>query len=154
MKNQAPGADRTPKIATLKPAEALKRVSAHKGEISLGQAVFARATCNACHTVSQNEKQKGPYLGNIAETYRRNELAESILVPNKTIAQGFATNVFSLKDGKSFVGFVTDEAGDTVSGAHGRIHRPRNGEPPRLPRVVGEKIRSVGILSVLLTSDV
>ena len=115
LKIQAPGADRTPKIATLKPAEALKRVTAHKGEISLGQAVFARATCNACHTVSQNEKQKGPYLGNIAETYRRNELAESILVPNKTIAQGFATNVFSLKDGKSFVGFVTDEAGDTVS---------------------------------------
>jgi len=115
LKIQAPGADKTPKIVTLKPAEAVKKVTAHKGDVSLGQAIFARATCNACHTVSQDEKQKGPYLGNIAETYRRNELAESILVPNKTIAQGFATNVFSLKDGKSFVGFVTDEAGDTVS---------------------------------------
>ncbi|MDF1714991.1 MAG: c-type cytochrome [Akkermansiaceae bacterium] len=115
LKIQAPGADKTPKIATLKVEDALKQVTSHKGDISLGQAVFARATCNACHTVSQDEKQKGPYLGNIAETYRRNELAESILVPNKTIAQGFATNVFNLKDGRSFAGFVTDEAGDTVS---------------------------------------
>ncbi len=115
LKIQAPGADKTPKIATLKPAEALKQITAHKGDVALGQAIFARATCNACHTVSQNEKQKGPYLGNIAETYRRNELVEAILDPNKTIAQGFATNVFSLNDGKSFVGFVTDEAGESVS---------------------------------------
>ena len=115
LKIQAPGADKTPKIATLEPDDALKKITAHKGDVSLGEAIFARATCNACHTVSQKEKQKGPYLGNIAETYRRNELAESILVPNKTIAQGFATNVFNLKNGKSFVGFVTDEAGDTVS---------------------------------------
>lgn len=115
LKIQASGADKTPKIATLKPEEALKKITAHKGDVALGQAIFARATCNACHTVSQDEKQKGPYLGNIAETYRRNELVEAILVPNKTIAQGFATNVFTLKDGKSFVGFVTDEAGDSVS---------------------------------------
>ena len=115
LKIQAPGADKTPKIATLKPEEALKKITVHKGDVALGQAIFTRATCNACHTVSQDEKQKGPYLGNIAETYRRNELVEAILVPNKTIAQGFATNVFTLKDGKSFVGFVTDEAGDSVS---------------------------------------
>jgi putative heme-binding domain-containing protein len=115
LKIRAPGTDKTPKIATLKPEEALKKITAHKGDVALGQAIFTRATCNACHTVSQDEKQKGPYLGNIAETYRRNELVEAILVPNKTIAQGFATNVFTLKDGKSFVGFVTDEAGDSVS---------------------------------------
>lgn len=42
-------------------------------------------------------------------------MAESILEPNKTIAQGFATNVFTLKDGKGFAGFVTDESGDTVT---------------------------------------
>lgn len=115
LKIQASGADKTPKLAKLKPEEAIKTVTAHKGDVSLGQAIFSRATCNACHTVSQKEKQKGPYLGNISETYRRNELAEAILVPNKTIAQGFATNVFNLKNGKSFAGFVTDEAGETVT---------------------------------------
>ena len=43
------------------------------------------------------------------------ELAEAILVPEKTIAQGFATNVFVLKDGTSKMGFVTDESGDSVT---------------------------------------
>ncbi|MDG1071656.1 MAG: ThuA domain-containing protein [Akkermansiaceae bacterium] len=115
LKIQAPGKDKTPKIATLKPAAAIKQVSGMKGDVALGQAIYTRATCNACHTVSQKEKQKGPYLGNITETYRRNELAEAILVPGKTIAQGFATNVFTLKDGSSKMGFVTDESGDSVS---------------------------------------
>lgn len=115
LKIQAPGEDETPKIATLKQEEAIAEVTAHKGDAALGQAIFARATCNACHTVSQAEAQKGPYLGNITETYRRKELAESILDPNKTIAQGFATNVFTLKDGKGFAGFVTDESGDSVT---------------------------------------
>ncbi|MDA7888346.1 ThuA domain-containing protein [Akkermansiaceae bacterium] len=115
LKIQAPGEDKTPKIATLKPAEAIAQVTKIKGDVALGQAIFTRATCNACHTVSQDEKQKGPYLGNITETYRRNELAEAILVPEKTIAQGFATNVFTLKDGSSKMGFVTDESGDSVS---------------------------------------
>jgi putative heme-binding domain-containing protein len=115
LKIQAPGEDKTPKIASLKQDDAIAQVTKHKGDAALGQAIFARATCNACHTVSQAEAQKGPYLGNITETYRRKELAESILEPNKTIAQGFATNVFTLKDGKGFAGFVTDESGDTVT---------------------------------------
>lgn len=115
LKIQTPGEDKTPRIGTLEPEAAIKQVSGMKGDIALGQAIYTRATCNACHTVSQKEKQKGPYLGNITETYRRNELAEAILVPGKTIAQGFATNVFTLKDGSSKMGFVTDESGDSVS---------------------------------------
>lgn len=115
LKIQAPGEDKTPKISTLKPEKAIELVSKHKGDAALGQAIYTRATCNACHTTSQDEAQKGPYLGNITETYRRKELAEAILLPNKTIAQGFASNVFELKDGKSFAGFVTDESGDSVT---------------------------------------
>lgn len=115
LKIQAPGEDKTPKISTLKSEKAIELVSKHKGDAALGQAIYTRATCNACHTTSQDEAQKGPYLGNITETYRRKELAEAILLPNKTIAQGFASNVFELKDGKSFAGFVTDESGDSVT---------------------------------------
>lgn len=36
-------------------------------------------------------------------------------MPNKTIAQGFKTNLFTLKDGTAQMGFVTDEAGDSVT---------------------------------------
>lgn len=115
LKIQTPGEDKTPRISKLKIADAIQQVTSHRGDNALGQAVFARATCNACHSVSLDQKQKGPYLGNITKTYRRNELAEAILVPHKTIAQGFSTNVFTLKNDKSLVGFVTHEAGDSVT---------------------------------------
>lgn len=116
LKLQAKGEDKTPKIATLAPDKALEAVLAHKGgDVALGEAVYARATCVACHTVSQSEKQKGPYLGNIVETYQRPDLAANILDPNKTIAQGFATNLVSLKDGTTLMGFVTDEQGEQVT---------------------------------------
>ena len=115
LKIQAAGADKTPKLSSLDPAKAVEMVVAHKGNAALGEAVFARATCAACHTVSQSEAQKGPYLGNIAETYKRPELAVAILEPNKTIAQGFKTNVFTLKDGTVGMGFVTDEQGEQVT---------------------------------------
>lgn len=107
--------DNTPKIATLSPEQALKQIIETKGDVALGEAVFARATCVACHTVNQDEPQKGPYLGNIAQTYQRPQLVESVLDPGKTIAQGFTTNVISLKDGTTLMGFVTDETGDSVT---------------------------------------
>ena len=116
LKLKARPEDKTPKISTLDPAKALTAVIKHKGDVSLGEAIFKRATCSACHTVSQDQPQKGPYLGNIFETYKRPELAEAILNPNKTIAQGFATNLIVLKDGKTqMMGFVTDEQADQVT---------------------------------------
>ena len=110
-----PGEDKTPKIESLDVNEALVQVVKTKGDPALGEAVFIRAACATCHTVSQDQKQKGPYLGNIASTYRRHDLAESILNPNKTIAQGFATHLITLKDDTSLMGFITNEAGDEVS---------------------------------------
>lgn len=116
LRIQARPEDKSPKIASLDPDKTLAAVLAHQhGDIALGEAIFARATCGACHTVSQDEKQKGPYLGNIVETYPRAELALAILEPNKTIAQGFSTNVLHLKNGNSMMGFVTDEQGDQVT---------------------------------------
>ena len=109
------GEDKTPKIATLEQDKALKEVVAASGDIALGEAVFTRAACATCHTTSQDQAQKGPYLGNIANTYRRNDLAESILNPNKTIAQGFATNQITMEDGEEYTGFVVNEAGDAVT---------------------------------------
>ncbi|MCB1231685.1 MAG: c-type cytochrome, partial [Verrucomicrobiae bacterium] len=115
LKIQAPGADKTPKIATLDLAKAREMVIAQHGDVALGEAVFQRATCVACHTVSQDEPQKGPYLGNIVETYKRPELALAILDPNNSIAQGFKTNLITLKDGSIGMGFVTDEQGEQVT---------------------------------------
>ncbi|NNE90839.1 MAG: c-type cytochrome, partial [Verrucomicrobiales bacterium] len=115
LKIQPKGADKTPKIGTLDPKDAIAAAIKHKGDVALGESVYARATCVACHTVSQDQPQKGPYLGNIIETYKRPELAEAIIDPNKTIAQGFKTNLFTLKNGTTQMGFVTNEQGEQVT---------------------------------------
>ncbi len=107
--------DTTPKIATLAVDKALTAVIKTKGDPALGQQIFTRANCIACHTTSESEAQKGPYLGSIAKTYQRPDLATSILDPNKSIAQGFASNVITTKDGSAIMGFVTSEADDSVT---------------------------------------
>jgi putative heme-binding domain-containing protein len=95
--------------------DVIAQVVKTKGDIALGEQLFTRNTCIACHTTSQDQAQKGPYLGNIAQTYKRPDLAENILDPNKTIAQGFTTNVFTLKNGEVNMGFVVREGADKVT---------------------------------------
>lgn len=102
-----------PLISTLQPAEVIAQVLKTKGDAELGEQLFTRQTCVACHTTREDEAQS-PYLGNIAQTYKREELATAILDPNKTIAQGFATEMFALKDGTQQLGFVTLESADQV----------------------------------------
>jgi putative membrane-bound dehydrogenase-like protein len=108
------GEDKTPKIGSLKPEDALTAVLKTKGDKALGEQIFTKATCIACHTTKESEAQKGPYLGNIAQTYKRPELAQNILDPNKTIAQGFASEVITLNDGTQQLGFITLESADSV----------------------------------------
>ena len=107
--------DATPKVSTLSMEDALAQVNNTKGVAAHGEAIFTKAACNTCHTVSEDEPQKGPYLGNIAAIYPRNELAEAILNPGKSIAQGFATNLVTLKDGNAVMGFITSETTDQVT---------------------------------------
>ncbi len=107
--------DDSPKIATMSLADAKTKVVAMRGDVLVGQQVFTKANCVACHTVRQDEVQKGPYLGNIAKTYKRHELAAAILEPSKTIAQGFATNSILTVDGVVLTGFVTLELSDRVT---------------------------------------
>jgi putative heme-binding domain-containing protein len=96
-------------------ADAIAAVVKTKGDVELGKKLFTQQTCVNCHTTSEKEPQRGPYLGNIAATYKRPELAEAILVPNKSIAQGFVANHFTLKNGDELDGFVTLEAADKVT---------------------------------------
>ena len=104
-----------PLIAAIKPAEVVAAVLKTKGNVKLGEELFTRQSCVNCHTVSADQPLRGPFLGNIATTYKRPELAEAILFPNKTIAQGFVTHHFELKDGTEQDGFVTKESAESVT---------------------------------------
>ena len=114
MKLEKKAKDTSPLIGSLKPEDALAAVIKTKGDIAIGEQIFTKATCIACHTTKESEAQKGPYLGNIAQTYKRPDLAQNILDPNKTIAQGFASEVITLNDGTQQMGFITLESADNV----------------------------------------
>ena len=114
LKLKAIAEDKTPKVGTLKMEDAIAQVLKTKGDKALGEALFTKMTCVACHTTSQNQPQKGPYLGNIAQTYKRPDLAANILDPNRTIAQGFASEMVTLKDGTVQMGFITLEGASEI----------------------------------------
>jgi putative membrane-bound dehydrogenase-like protein len=106
---------KAPKVGDLSVEAVLTQVLATPGEVVRGEQIFTQVGCNGCHTVKAEEPLKGPFLGTIAVTYKRRELAEAILVPNKTLAQGFVANHFELKDGTEVDGFVVREAADAVT---------------------------------------
>jgi len=93
----------------------IEAVVSTRGDVNRGEQLFTQVGCNGCHTVKAGEPLKGPFLGTIATTYRRPALAEAILIPNKTLAQGFVANHFELKDGTEVDGFVVQEAADAVT---------------------------------------
>ena len=95
--------------------QVIEQVAGLKGEVSLGEQLFTRQGCVKCHSVKPGEPLKGPSLANAAAIYKRPDLAWAILDPNKSIAQGFATNIFTLDDGRALTGFVVVESADHVA---------------------------------------
>ncbi len=108
------GTSSEPLIATLKYEDVVSAVVKTTGDRALGMQLFQRQGCVACHTTSQSQPPKGPFLGDITARYSRPEILESILKPNAKIAQGFATQFFKLKDGNVIQGFIVREGGDDV----------------------------------------
>jgi putative heme-binding domain-containing protein len=127
------------KVGSLPAEAAMDAAVASKGDAARGEQLFAQVGCNGCHAVRQDEPLKGPYLGHIAKTYKRRELAEAILLPNKTLAQGFVTQHIELKDGTELDAFVVQEAADavtvrTVSAQEQRIPLAQVARREKLPR--------------------
>jgi putative heme-binding domain-containing protein len=105
----------SPKVGDLSVQDVIEAVASGSGDPVRGEQLFTQVGCNGCHTVRKEDSLKGPYLGTIAKTYRRPALVEAILIPNKTLAQGFVANHFELKDGTELDGFVVREAADAVT---------------------------------------
>ncbi len=100
-------------IGTMKYEEVFAAVQ-KGGDAKVGQEMFLRAGCIACHTITPDEPPKGPVLNAVAKIYDRAALTESILKPNAKLAQGFESAFFKTKKGETIEGFVTREGGDSV----------------------------------------
>ena len=118
-------ADKGPKLGERKVDDILGLVEKRRGDRGVGEKLFVVRKCIACHSAGPDSAGLGPSLANAAGIYNRRQLAESILLPNKSIAQGFATTALLLDDGRSLVGFVTSEAAEllVMRDAQGVEHR-------------------------------
>ena len=83
-----------------------------EGDAEEGEAIYQRQGCVACHSISADEAMKGPYMGQIGSIMNREQIAESILKPNASISQGFATYLLTTEDGETYRGFVTKSTSD------------------------------------------
>ncbi|RDC65236.1 DUF7133 domain-containing protein [Adhaeribacter pallidiroseus] len=85
-----------------------------KGDAAIGKGLFTRQGCIACHSINRGETLKGPFMGQIGSIMNREQIAESILKPNASISQGFATVTINTKGGQTFTGFVSEETAGKV----------------------------------------
>jgi putative heme-binding domain-containing protein len=85
-----------------------------KGDPEVGKLIFTTQGCIACHTVGKDEPLKGPFMGQVGAILSREQIAESILKPNASISQGFATVLIETEDGRSITGFVTAQSADEL----------------------------------------
>jgi putative heme-binding domain-containing protein len=85
-----------------------------KGKSNLGRALFEKQGCIVCHSLKSGETLKGPFMGQIGGIMSREQIAESILKPNASISQGFATVLITTKNKKEYMGFVTAESAERI----------------------------------------
>ncbi|HLY08230.1 MAG TPA: PVC-type heme-binding CxxCH protein [Planctomycetota bacterium] len=82
------------------------------GDADSGRKIFyekAEASCAKCHKVQGRGGEVGPVLDAIGGQKTRDYLLESIVLPNKEIAQGFAQSIFQLQSDAIETGRVEKE---------------------------------------------
>jgi len=89
--------------------DVLLAINKIQGDPLKGRTIFNNQGCVACHSLSRSEKMKGPFMGQIGSIMNREQIAESILKPDASISQGFATVMITAKGDKTYMGFITEE---------------------------------------------
>lgn len=87
------------------------------GDASRGSEIFWNRTsvyCQRCHQIGDGGGAVGPNLSDIALSKDRNYLLESMVNPNKTIAENFETTIILDLDGNTISGIVQKETDEFV----------------------------------------
>ena len=98
-------------------------------------------SCLRCHKVKGEGGDVGPDLAGIGGKQKRDYLLESIVEPNKQIAQGYETVVLTLTNGKVVSGILKGEDAKEVQlmTAEGQLRDGAEGEDRRAgARQVGD----------------
>ena len=101
------------------------REAFYGGNAAEGKKIFferPEASCVRCHKINGEGGEVGPDLSHVGAQKDRQYLLESVVLPNKDIAQGFESVLVTLKGGTSYAGVLkSDSANELV------INSPEDG---------------------------
>ena len=141
------------------------RLSLAGGDADRGKKIFREhpiAQCFKCHKCEGGDSLVGPDLTKIGATKDREYLLESIVFPNKKIAEGFQIVVLELTDGTTVVGRLLKEDKtqlqvETVDGA-GKPQavnvpvkkvKTRTSAPSPMPEIIRDQLTRTELRDVL-----
>jgi putative heme-binding domain-containing protein len=89
---------------------------ARSGNAERGRLIFSgnRAACSVCHRAAGSGGSVGPELTRIGKVRTPRDLAESILFPSATIANGFESFTVTTKPGQVLTGLIRRESADAI----------------------------------------
>lgn len=73
-----------------------------------GRAMFRAAACIACHRMHHEGAAVGPDLTSLAARFSRRDILESILDPDKVVAEQYRRDVLETRDGKVITGMIIE----------------------------------------------
>ncbi|HET9487175.1 MAG TPA: c-type cytochrome, partial [Chryseosolibacter sp.] len=77
-----------------------------------GKMMFDAARCSSCHLMRGEGSNIGPDLTQLGTRFSAKDMLEAIIEPNKTVSDQYAATVFTMKDGSSILGRLTNEDGE------------------------------------------
>lgn len=107
------------------------------GDPASGQQLFSsnRLACASCHRINGQGGAVGPDLSQIAKVRSRRHLAEAVLLPSQTLANGFESYNILTRSGRTLSGLIRRE---TASAVH---LLSTDGHEDRVPRDEIEEIQ-------------
>ena len=86
----------------------ITELAAMTGDPNVGKEVFS-TYCATCHQVNGTGTDFGPKLSQIGGKLAKEAIYKAVITPDAGISFGYEGYVFKLKDGKSVLGYVTNE---------------------------------------------
>lgn len=103
------------------------------GDANAGRKIFFEredVACLRCHKLNGTGGEVGPNLAGVGARLKREEIMESILLPNSRITPGYENLIIRMKSGETHVGLLKGDDAENVtieSGEDGRLKLPKAG---------------------------
>lgn len=110
-----------------------------------GKNMYDAITCNRCHAMRGEGGSIGPDLTQLGTRFSSKDMLEAIIEPNKTISDQYAATHFTLKNGESVVGRLTNENASTFYVSQ-NPYEPEKTVKLLKKNVVSHKYSSVSIM--------